>query len=173
MKKSLLAVLLTTLLISIAIDGRSQESRPVDAWNWIIPLKTKRADVENAFGTSISDDLSHPFQTYETKFGRITVVYATEENERLDNQCRVGKGTVINYSVSPRKLKLSDLFYDLTKFKRDGSAAPRELVYFSGSLGILIDTTIEELQDYTRVERVVMLEYHAPESFVCPKWIRK
>ncbi len=158
------------LILNVALV-RPQDRRPTDSWTWIVPLRTKKVDIERAFGSSITEDKTHPFQTYVSEFGRITAAFAPDRMRIDEHPCFAEKGSVLNYSISPRKLNLLDLGYDLKLFTKDLSGSPREITYFSEALGLLIDTTLLESPDQPKVERVLMLVYHAPKEFMCSESI--
>jgi hypothetical protein len=163
-----LYIILLVLAMSVVTDT-SQERRPADAWNWIIPLRTNKADIEKIFGSPTTEDKSNPFQTYVSEFGKITVVYARDRRVIEETSCTVEKDTVLNYSVSPSKLALSNLGFDMKLFLRDSTYSPREIGYFSEALGVLIDTTLILSTEKCQTEQVVLIEYHAPKDFRCSK----
>ncbi|MBX3292101.1 MAG: hypothetical protein KF881_04305 [Acidobacteria bacterium] len=146
------------LLICSALIG--QASAPIDqGWRWVIPLATNRAEIERAFGDSITKDKSSPFQTYVADFGKITINYAVANQYIKECSCAVSKGTVIEAMISPYRFPISRLNLNLDKFTKDSTFSPRELSYFNKDDGILIVTEIVETSDRVMVERVVWIEY--------------
>jgi hypothetical protein len=160
-----LSTLLLLQLVTLCVIVQCQNQNEVGkGWKWIIPLKTQKAEIEKVFGESITKDRKSLFQTYVTEFGKINVAYAGERQFVKECSCIVKAGTVVTTFVSPRKLKLSELKFDLTTFEKNDTFAPREISYFSEKEGILIATEIIELEDKSRIERVIAIEFRPTTS---------
>lgn len=156
MKTILLFLICLVANLSIA----AQKANYTDnSWTWIVPLKTEKKNIEKKYGSSINKDKKHPFQTYSTEFGKITVAYSKENQLIKSCSCVVNKDIVLNYFISPKDLKLSDLNYNLENFKKDITFSPREISYYSENESLLISTEIVELIDKSNVEKVIGLLY--------------
>lgn len=165
------AILLLSLLLhaaGLSLSVRSQTLSGWDkGWRWIVPLKTQKAEIERAFGDSITNDKSSSFQTYVADFGKVTVTYSRERKFIKVCSCVLEAGTVLSTFVSPKtQFRLSDLDLDLNKFTKDDTFSPRELSYFSESEGILIATEIIAAEDGRKIERVFALQYK-PATIYC------
>jgi len=155
-----LIFLLVIQLVCLCITVQCQNQTEVDKdWKWIIPLVTKKVEIEKQFGESITKDKTNPFQTYVVEFGKITVTYTKEKEFVKECSCSISADTVLEIFISTKRFKLSDLNYDLSKFIKDDTFSPREISYFSEKIGVLIVTEIVELEDKSKVERVTTLEY--------------
>jgi hypothetical protein len=153
-------VLFAFPIIFFSINVYSQNELKVDRdWSWIAPLKTQKAEIEKAFGNSITEDKDNPFQTYSGEFGKITVTYVGEKEYVKMGSCLVKVGTVLGIFISPKNIELTELNYDLSKFKKDDKFSPREIWYLNEKEGILVVTQIIDSQDKRKVEKVVAIEY--------------
>lgn len=153
---------LVPLLILASIAGAQTNGKTCLPWAWIIPLGTDRSEIERAFGPAVSKDRTNPYQTYEAPFGRINILFAPEKRFYPEYERALKQGTVLNYFVSPKAMiNLSDLPYDLSRYKRDSSNSPREISYFSEDTGILVVTGI--VSDDSKVSREIVrnIEYRS------------
>lgn len=159
MKKIIALILLQLISFCVVAQGQAQNDWD-KGWNWIVPLKTNKIEVEKVFGESIDADKNHPFQTYRTEFGKITAAYALKGDFVEECFCVLDAGTVWNFFISPsRIIKLSELDLDLKNFKKDDTYSPREIHYSSEKKGILIATKIVDLKDTGKTEVVFALRY--------------
>lgn len=156
MKQLLILLQLLTFCITVHCQNQTEVDK---GWKWVVPLETKKAEIEKVFGESITKDKKHPFQTYVADFGKITAIYTTKRKLIKACSCYVNAGTVLRALVYPKRFKLSELNYDLSQFKKDDTYSPRELSYYSAKDGIFIGTEIVELEDGSKIERVFTIEY--------------
>lgn len=165
MKRFSIFLLLHFFCLSINAQSQNQ----IDAgksWNWVVPLKTHKTEIEKEYGESVTKDKKSLFQTYVAAFGKITAVYAGEKEFIQECSCTLQPGTVIKTFVSPQKLNLTELNFDLKTFEKNDTFSPREISYYSEREGILITTEIIELEDKTKLERVISIEYR-PSQKLC------
>lgn len=153
-----ISCLLFTLVIGIAAPEKRIDDKEND-WRWITLLKTQREEIEKVYGESITEDKSRMYQTYVTKFGKINVSYVQKDEFREVCDCTVTAGTVSSIYVSLGFVLLSEIDYDLTKFKRDGTFYPREVSYYDADSGIYIGTEMVRLKNGDYVERVFAIAY--------------
>ena len=158
MKVGFASVFLAATIFALTGFGQTKVAIEKE-WNWIVPLKTTRSEIEKAFGSSITADKNEPYQTYTASFGKVNVQYAEKNRFIEECSCTVGPGTVISTFVSLKSLKLSDLNLNLEEFIKDATFSPREISYFSEKEGMLVATEIVEMPDKTMLERVFAIEY--------------
>lgn len=152
------------IILCLDVNGFPQASWD-DGWRWIVLLKTKQAEIEKAFGESITKDRKNLSQTYVTDFGKITVRYARESRPNEKRYCTIEAGTVQDIFISLRpKLRLSGIPLDLGAFKKDVTHGPREITYFNDRTGILLVTEIETSGGKVEIERVAYIEYHPAQT---------
>ena len=150
----------------VAQEARSERILP---WSWIIPLTTKRNQIENVFGTPISKDASNPYQTYATDFGKINILFSTKKEKVKGVDTTVDAAVVVNFFVSPsNRLEVSEIPYDLSGFVRDATYSPREISYFSEERGILLATEIIENKAGKKIERLRSFEQRPPAGTPSP-----
>ena len=109
MKLALTIFLLFLFTFSIAAQdqydaekckGFIQQNRIVKCWDWIVPLKTTKSEIEKAFSESVSDDKNHYEQTYKTEFGKISVSYTTKDDQFVGRcACRLNAGIAITIYI--------------------------------------------------------------------------
>ena len=158
--KLIWAFLLPLLFSCYAVAQCQTQNEITKNWNWIIPLKTKKAEIETVFKKSVDKDKDHPYQTYTTEFGKFTIAYTTEEKNFVKAcSCNVEPGTVIRVFISLKdRVKLSDLNLDLSSFEKDDTFSPRELSYSNEKEGLLIATEIVKMPNGEKLERVFAIE---------------
>jgi hypothetical protein len=131
-------------------------------WEKIVPLVTKKAEVENYFGKPYRDSVL--FSSYDTNSGRISVFYrGLEDSKELPYKCNASSDTVRDFHITLTKaIPIEGLGWNLDKFNK----APRDAeiyVYsyvekgiyftaFNGQDGKELVTTITYKPSYTNIK---------------------
>ena len=127
--------------IAVAQEREKLQNR----WKFIVPCVSNRAEVEAKLGDSITQNKDAAFQTYSSKFEKITVIFSTEAKDSKFCDSPIKVGTVIGFFVYVfQDIDLLDLRIDLTKFKKDASRSPREIIYAREEEGVIVTTHISE-----------------------------
>lgn len=153
-------------------------------WRGIIPLKSTRSDVTRILGKS--PDGNHFRANYDLDEGHIYIVFATDNNDYYDCVKKLPVGTVLLIQFRPKRgLSLSDLKFDVSKFKKfnvlsleDISSKSKlndEDVNFAGYLnddeGIVIRTIESEVDEVNYIaaskdQKLCPEYYKNPKTFV-------
>lgn len=160
--KNVLMYVMVIMLGVMNVFGQKMSEEPRTQWGWITPGETTKATVEKTLGESIEKDKRNPYQTYSASFGKVNILYSTN-NKYLECGQIVPKDTVIDYFVSPAQpTLLTQLPYDLATFKRNPVFAPREITYLSPDHSLVIDASTMVLTGGQSVEVVRVLIYQIP-----------
>jgi hypothetical protein len=138
------SILIGTLLLcapSSLVLGQTQISSPEELqWEWIVPLRSVKADVEKVYGNPLLEN--GYVSAYQTSFGNVTVFYYGSVNIQKNGfACNVPNDSVFAFSVSlAQAIPLGDLNVDLQDFQRTES--PRGLVqYINARSGVSFVTS--------------------------------
>jgi hypothetical protein len=108
-----------TLTLGLGLTIMAATICSAKPWRGIVPLKSKRTDVERLLGPSNHKEVASYYLADETVY----VEYAPPEDEDL----KIAPGTVVTITVIPKKvLRLTELGVDLRRFKKTPGA--RDLV---------------------------------------------
>jgi hypothetical protein len=115
MKIKQLLALFCFLLFALSGFAQTKEATRAEfEWEKILPLVTKKAEVENYFGKP-DRDCSHNC-IYDTNFGKIFVSYGVEPKHMLYT-CNPSSDTVGNFNITlTEAMPIEGLGWDLDKF---------------------------------------------------------
>ena len=120
-----------------------QKEPPPNSWRGIVPLMTKRTEVETILGSPTSG--SGFVLSYDTQAERITIWYAGAKSAK-GNPCKwsLPSDTVINFIVAPKRTELvSELKFDLKRFeKHEDLEMKGDFYYFDEQDGITVETRL-------------------------------
>jgi hypothetical protein len=137
-----------------------EEKRAEFEWEKIVPLVTKKAEVENYFG---KPDMKCILTcSYDTNFGKIFVFYEVEPSQVLYT-CNPSSDTVGNFHIAlTEAIPIEGLGWNLDKFNKDPRDAEIDVysyaekgIYFTtvnGQDGKELVTTIGYMPSYTTIE---------------------
>lgn len=134
--------------------------RPFD-WEQIIPLVTKKIEVENILGKPFFED--RYVSAYNLEKGKITVwYYGTRKPDTSEYRCNISLDTVSSFSISLLdRINVSALEFDLRKFKKEeGHTSERR--YTDDENGISFD--VDQTED--GLEWVKSFDYYGSRSKV-------
>lgn len=138
-------------------------------WEKIIPLITKKAEVEKYLGKPLSED-ENVSAIYDTKFERITVWYnGAKEPDGLVCNWNISLDTVISYRISlTERMPISKFKYDLSKFERTPNDDGR-LIYTNLQKGISF--AVDKTKDGE--EEIALIQYTPSQADIKSKCIQK
>jgi len=116
--------LLVMLLLFLMINSVSAQNIVRDEkyeWEKIIPLVTKKSEIEKLYGKSIFDFENGVSFVYQTKFGKLGIRYKGK-NDLTNNLCKwkIEPDTVISYRVSlSENILVSKFKYDSNLFEKE------------------------------------------------------
>lgn len=97
-----------SVMLLIVVTSQAKE------WRGIVPLHSTRADVERLIGKPNANYGRHDFENEQAE-----ILYSRAPcTEGLEGMWNVPRDTVIQISVSPKNLRLSDLPVDLSQHER-------------------------------------------------------
>jgi len=110
----------------------AMESPQADSWHGMVPLHSKRPDVEKILGPPTSDSKAKDAADYRTDNERVFVLYSTGGcRVKSNNSWNVQAGTVISFSVYPdRKPRFADLKLDESKYKKTRDPELPDYTYY-------------------------------------------
>ncbi len=140
--KQLLALFCFSLFALSGFAQTKEAKRAEFEWEKIVPLVTKKAEVENYFGKPYMGNIHS--SRYDTNFGKIFVYYGAEDSMRVDYKCNPSFDTVSSFHISlteaiPIEGLVEGLGWNLDKFDK----APRDAeidVYRYAEKGIYFTT---------------------------------
>lgn len=126
-------------------------------WEKIIPLVTKRAEIEEFYGKPFTENGYVSF--YRTGFGSILVMYyGSKDLEKASFTCSVSLDTVSSYNISlSKRIFVSNLGWKLNRFENKAGDDGR-LIYYNEEKGISF--VVEVAEDGK--EEVVAISYEPP-----------
>lgn len=109
-------LLLGFLTKSIIAQDKSRETQ--NEWEKIVPLVTKKADVEKYFGKTYLENKY--MSIYNSNFGRIFVTYyGSIKLEDFTYECNVSSDTVFSYEIAlTKRMEVSEFSWNLDKFEK-------------------------------------------------------
>ncbi len=135
--KQLLALFCFSLFALSGFAQTEEAKRAEFEWEKIVPLVTKKAEVENYFGKPYMDRIH--FSSYDTNSGKIFVFYGFEPKQVL-YKCNASSDTVSNFQITlTEAIPIEGLGWNLDKFHK----APRNAeidVYSYAEKGIYFTT---------------------------------
>jgi hypothetical protein len=140
--KQLLALFCFSLFALSGFAQTKEATRAEFEWEKIVPLVTKKAEVENYFGKPYMGNIH--YSRYDTNFGKIFVYYGAEDSMRVDYICNPSFDTVSSFGITlteaiPIEGLVEGLGWNLDKFDK----APRDAeidVYRYAEKGIYFTT---------------------------------
>jgi hypothetical protein len=160
--KQLLALFCFSLFALSGFAQTKEAKRAEFEWEKIVPLVTKKAEVENYFGKPYKNCILTC--SYDTNSGRIFVFYrGLTESKDLPYTCNASSDTVSNFQITLTKaIPIEGLGWNLDKFNK----APRDAeiyVYsyvekgiyfttFNGQDGKELVNTITYMPSYTNIK---------------------
>ena len=159
--KQLLALFCFSLFALSGFAQTEEAKRAEFEWEKIVPLVTKKAEVENYFGKPYKDCILTC--SYDTNSGRIFVYYGAEDSMRADYICNPSFDTVSSFGITlTEAIPIEGLGWNLDKFNK----APRDAeiyVYsyvekgiyfttFNGQDGKELVSTITYMPSYTNIK---------------------
>ena len=136
---------------------RSQAPAAVNSWQGLVPLRSKRAEVEQLLGPPKSS-IGEIYQ-YDTSENRVSVSYTSDPcSVNGANSTGTVTDVVLKISVSPKKVQLvQDLQLSNDKYKRIQDYHPENSLHYLNSLdGITVDVILNN-----ECEQVVAIIYYA------------
>lgn len=136
---------------------QSQAPAAVNSWQGIVPLRSRRAEVERLLGRPKSS-LGEIYQ-YDTSENRVSVSYTSDPcSVNGPNPTGTATDVVLKIAVSPKKAQLvQDLQLNKDKYKRIQDDHPENSVHYLNSLeGITVDVILNN-----GCEQVVAIIYYA------------
>ncbi|HEX8734111.1 MAG TPA: hypothetical protein VF721_02235 [Pyrinomonadaceae bacterium] len=108
------------LFASSAVAQTQEKRKPLYEWERIVPLVTKKAEVEDYFGKPYLESKNGYVSFYKSGFGRITVYYyGATDLEKAAYKCNVSRDTVSSYDITlAERIPLSSLVWNLNQFER-------------------------------------------------------
>jgi hypothetical protein len=136
--KQLLALFCFSLFALSGFAQTKEAKRAEFEWEKIVPLVTKKAEVENYFGKPYMDRIHS--SRYDTNSGRIFVFYGLEDSIQVLYKCNPSFDTVSSFDISlTEAIPIEGLGWNLDKFNK----APRDAeidVYSYAEKGIYFTT---------------------------------
>lgn len=132
-------------------QGRKQQN----VWRGLIPLHSRREEVEQLLG-SPKDSISQTYR-YETQTERIDVSYSEGKCETsVSGGWNVPTGTILKIKVYPRTtILIRDLPFGMGSYRRSPDPNIRNrFFYMSDEIGVMIESELEQ-----GCERVVSITY--------------
>ncbi len=119
MKIKQLLALFCFLLFALSGFAQTKEAKRAEfEWEKIIPLVTKKAEVENYFGKPSKGHTDTSI--FDTNSGKIFVYYrGLEVSERMPDKCNISRDTVITLGIDLTKaIPIEELGWELDKFNK-------------------------------------------------------
>lgn len=114
--KQLLALFCFSLFALSSFAQTKEEKRAEFEWEKIVPLVTKKAEVENYFGKPSKGNIHSSI--YDTNFGKILVFYGVEPKHMLVT-CNPSSDTVGNFHITlTEAIPIEGLGWNLDKFSK-------------------------------------------------------
>jgi len=168
MKIKQLFALFCFSLFALSGFAQTKEAKRVEfEWEKVVPLVTKKAEVENYFDKPYFENGN--VSTFKFNLGRILIWYiGAEDSEKTNCKWNVSPDTVQGFSISlPEPIPISSLKYDLSKFEKTPNDDGR-LIYTNLKRGVSFAT--EETKDG---EEVVVIRYEPSYADVKNKCVKK
>ena len=145
------------LLSFVSIVLLTCNSVEAKSWRGIEPLRSTKSDVERLIGSRVVR-CSVSACIYELPDEIVFVVYSTDascKNDEATTSWKVPVGTVIEISVRFKQDKpLSELHFDLSKFKRDDDEhLPGWIYYVNLEDGVRVEGGLETASSITYFQR--------------------
>jgi hypothetical protein len=134
---------------------RVSANRPQNVWHGLIPLHSKREEVERLLG-SPKDSIGQTY-IYETQRERVDVSYSEGKCENPPaGRWNVPAGTALRIKVYPRTtILLRDLPFDVSNYRRSPDPNIRDrFFYINDEDGVMIESELDH-----GCERVVSVTY--------------
>src|SRR5688500_17289912 len=115
--KQLLALFCFSLFALSGFAQTKEAKRAEFKWEKIVPLVTKKAEVENYFGKPYVEGIHH--SRYDTNFGEISVFYGVDNSMRADYKCNPSSDTVSSFQITlTEAIPIESLGWNLDKFDK-------------------------------------------------------
>lgn len=117
MKIKQLLALFCFSLFALSVFAQTKQAKTAEfEWEKIVPLVTKKAEVENYFGKPDRDNIHH--SRYDTNFGKILVFYGDEPKHMLYT-CNPSSDTVSSFGIIlTEAIPIEGLGWNLDKFDK-------------------------------------------------------
>jgi hypothetical protein len=135
-----------------------------DGWKDLRPLVTSRPEAEKKIGSFRTGAANKDYYDYETEDAFVQINYSTvpcSEDRLSRGQYSVPTNTILDYWVVPKKkIKLTQLRFDRTKFERVTGHVLNAAHYENTNDGIDISVTVE----IDGTETLAKIRYTPPRS---------
>lgn len=114
----LLALFCFSLFALSGFAQTKEAKRTEFEWEKIVPLVTKKAEVEDYFGKPYKGHADTSI--FDTNSGKLFVFYrGLEVSERMPDKCNISRDTVISFAIDLTKaIPIEELGWDLDKFSK-------------------------------------------------------
>jgi hypothetical protein len=159
--KQLLALFCFSLFALSGFAQTKEAKRTEFEWEKIVPLVTKKAEVENYFGKPYKDCILTC--SYDTNSGRIFVYYGLEDSIQVLYKCNPSFDTVSSFGITlTEAIPIEGLGWNLDKFDKTPRDAEIDVyryaekgIYFTtlnGQDGKELVNTISYKPSYTNIK---------------------